>query len=60
MPTSTYAFFVPSAVITFVASLAGLVTAETSGKTAGQSTADLAGRRAATRPCYQHVRYRHD
>jgi MFS transporter, putative metabolite:H+ symporter len=50
MHTSTYAFFVLFAVISFVAGLAGLVTVETRGKTVEQITADLAVRRARTRP----------
>lgn len=47
--TSTYAFFVLFAVISFVAGLAGLVTVETRGKTVEQITADLTSRRAGTR-----------
>lgn len=47
--TSTYAFFVLFAVISFVAGLAGLVTVETRGKTVEQITADLTSRRAKTR-----------
>jgi MFS transporter, putative metabolite:H+ symporter len=50
MHTSTYAFFVLFAVISFIAGLAGLVTVETRGKTVEQITADLTGRRAGTRP----------
>jgi putative MFS transporter len=50
MHTSTYAFFVLFAVISFIAGLAGLVTVETRGKTVEQITADLTGRRARTRP----------
>jgi putative MFS transporter len=49
MHTSTYAFFVLFAVISFIAGLAGLVTVETRGKTVEQITADLTGRRARTR-----------
>jgi putative MFS transporter len=50
MHTSTYAFFVLFAVISFIAGLAGLVTVETRGKTVEQITADLTGRRARPRP----------
>jgi putative MFS transporter len=50
MHTSTYAFFVLFAVISFIAGLAGLFTVETRGKTVEQITADLTGRRARTRP----------
>jgi MFS transporter, putative metabolite:H+ symporter len=47
--TSTYAFFVLFAVISFVAGLAGLFTVETRGKTVEQIAAGLTSRRAKTR-----------
>ncbi|MGH3172142.1 MAG: MFS transporter, partial [Trebonia sp.] len=50
MHTSTYAFFVLFAVISFVAGLAGLFTVETRGKTVEQITVGLTSRRAKAKP----------